>query len=140
MRRLSVVFLAVLVSVSIAACSAWRPYRVSATQCPPPAPDDEHEPLYAFGRELLTDSAWATLRQSRGLRGSVSSVRWVAEEEACKGLDEAFAAASGRPVDHTVPLAAVHVGAFYLVRYGGSSAPWLVSPDFHLLTQFIVPD
>ena len=140
MRRLSVFLLVAPVLASTAACHQWRPARVNAVTCPPAVPDDVHELLYAFGRSLLTDSVWADLRQSYGLRGSPSSVRWVTEVAACRGLDEALASARGRPVDHSIAIAAVHVGAFYLVRYGPSSAPWLVGPDFRLRTQFIVPD
>ena len=110
------------------------------SSCSLPAVDDEHEPLYAFGRSLLTDSVWASLRTSEGLHGAPNTVRWVEDSRACRGFAEALASGSGRPVDYSLPIAAVHVGTFYLVRFGGSESPWLVGPDLRLRLAFVVPN
>ena len=140
MPRSAFVLLAILVLPAMSACRQWHIGGDAAARCAPAVADDGREQLYTFGRELLTDSAWAKLRQFEGLRGAPGTVRWVTEEWACRRFDEALASASGRPADHTSPLAAVHVGAFYLVRFEERSAPWLLSPDFHLRRVFVVPN
>jgi hypothetical protein len=132
--------LCLLLICAVSDCSRWHSGGADVSGCSLPAPDDVHEPLFAFGRSLLTDSVWAELRRSEGLKGSPSSVRWVEDGRACRSFAEALAAANGRPVDRSMPISAVHVGTFYLVRFGMSSEPWLVGPDFRLRNAFVVPD
>ena len=126
--------------IASADCARWSSGSLRPPSCSLPAADDEHKSLYAFGRSLLTDSAWASLRESEGLHGAPNTVRWVEDSRACRGFAEALASGSGRPVDYSLPIAAVHVGAFYLVRFGRSDNPWLVGPDLRLRFAFVVPN
>ena len=129
-----------LLLIASADCSRWSHGSLRESSCSLPPADDEHEPLYAFGRSLLADSVWASLRESEGLHGAADTVRWVEDSRACRGFAEALASGSGRPVDYSMPIAAVHVGAFYLVRYGNSASHWLVGPDLRLRFASVVPN
>jgi hypothetical protein len=106
--------------------------------CERHAPDEKDEPVFAFARELLTDSASASLRQEFDLRGSPADVKWVGDPATCRRLADALAAAGGRRADYSQPLAAVSVGQFYVVRLGPGSER-LIGPDFRLIAVF-VPD
>jgi hypothetical protein len=141
MRRKACIALVTVGLCGIAACTGrWHAGSAGTSRCPPAVPDDDHEPLYAFGRSLLTDSAWAELRRDQGLRGVPSSVRWVTDDRACRRIYDGLAAATGRPVNRSEPIAAVHLGDFYLVRFGEWSTRWLLGPDFRMRNLFVVPD
>lgn len=124
-----------LLSFWLGACAL--PFRSSAptSPCERVAPDEKTEPLFAFARQLLTDSASAAVRAEYGLP-TAAVPTWVGDPSTCRRLAAALAEGSGKEPDFSQPLAAVRLGSFYIVRRG-PGAEWLIGPDLRVRTVFV---
>lgn len=107
-----------------------------ASPCERETPAETTEPVFAFARQLLTDTAWAELRQELHLPDGASEVTWVGDPRTCRQLAAALARSNGRPPDYGLALAAVRIGEFYVVRRGPGSE-WLIGADFRVKTVFV---
>lgn len=134
MRTLLVVLTGVLL---IDGCAREVHSGAQGPVCADPPERSADEPLFQRARDLLTSAAWAETRIEYALAGSAPDARWVTDDATCARLARALAA--GRPPNVAMPVAAVHVGNFYLVRADPLGPDWLLDTRFKVLTLFVVP-